>query len=62
MLLGFVAATQLFARATTQEGTAGTVLVAEYDGIIHPIAAEFFDELIARADTSGVAAAICLSL
>jgi membrane-bound serine protease (ClpP class) len=28
-------------------------VVAEYDGIIHPIAAEFFDELIARADTSG---------
>ena len=60
MLLGFVAATQLFARPTTQEGTAGTVLVAEYDGIIHPIAAEFFDELIARADTSGVAAAILI--
>ena len=30
-------------------------VVAEYDGIIHPIAAEFIDEAIARADTSGAA-------
>ncbi len=28
-------------------------VVAEYDGIIHPVAAEFVDEAIARADTSG---------
>ena len=28
-------------------------VVAEYDGIIHPIAAEFLDEAIARADTTG---------
>jgi membrane-bound serine protease (ClpP class) len=27
-------------------------VVAEYDGIIHPIAAEFFDEVMAGADTS----------
>jgi membrane-bound serine protease (ClpP class) len=30
-------------------------IVAEYDGIIHPIAAEFIDEAIARADTTGAA-------
>jgi membrane-bound serine protease (ClpP class) len=30
-------------------------VVAEYDGIIHPIAAEFLDETIARADTTGAA-------
>jgi membrane-bound serine protease (ClpP class) len=30
-------------------------IVAEYDGVIHPIAAEFVDEAIARADTSGAA-------
>jgi membrane-bound serine protease (ClpP class) len=30
-------------------------VVAEYEGIIHPIAAEFFDETITRADTSGAA-------
>lgn len=35
-----------------------SVVVAEYDGIIHPVAAEFFDEVIARADTSGAAAAV----
>jgi membrane-bound serine protease (ClpP class) len=34
------------------------VLVAEYDGIIHPIAAEFIDELITRADSSGAAALV----
>ncbi|MGH9240061.1 MAG: NfeD family protein [Vicinamibacterales bacterium] len=28
-------------------------LVADIDGIIHPVAAEFFNELIAEADTSG---------
>jgi membrane-bound serine protease (ClpP class) len=28
-------------------------LIAEYDGIIHPIAAEFLDDVVARADTSG---------
>jgi membrane-bound serine protease (ClpP class) len=30
-------------------------VVAEYDGIIHPIAVEFFEEAITRADTSGAA-------
>ena len=29
------------------------VIVVEYDGIIHPITAEFFDEVVSRADTSG---------
>jgi membrane-bound serine protease (ClpP class) len=29
------------------------VIVVEYDGIIHPISAEFFDEVITRADTTG---------
>ena len=33
-------------------------IVAEYDGIIHPISAEFFDEVIAHADTSGAAVAV----
>lgn len=30
-----------------------TAIVAELDGIIHPIAAEYIDEAITRADTSG---------
>jgi membrane-bound serine protease (ClpP class) len=30
-----------------------TVIVVEYDGIIHPISAEFFDEVITRADLIG---------
>lgn len=34
------------------------VVVAEYDGIIHPIAAEFFDDVVAQADASGAATVI----
>ena len=34
------------------------VVVAEYDGIIHPIAAEFVDEVIARADAAGAVATV----
>ena len=30
-------------------------IVAEYDGIIHPVAAEFIEEAVTRADTSGAA-------
>ncbi|MEW6320597.1 MAG: nodulation protein NfeD [Acidobacteriota bacterium] len=33
-------------------------IVAEYDGIIHPIAAEFFDEVITHADTSGASVVV----
>lgn len=40
-------------QSAAQGITAPVAIVAEYDGIIHPIAAEFFDEVIARADTSG---------
>jgi membrane-bound serine protease (ClpP class) len=35
-----------------------SVVVAEYDSIIHPVAAEFFDEVVSRADTSGSAAVV----
>src|ERR687889_1632718 len=35
-----------------------TVAVAEYDGIIHPIAAEFFDDVLTHADASGAAAIV----
>ena len=34
------------------------LVVAEYDGIIHPVAAEFIDEAITRADTSGAAVVV----
>src|SRR5688572_18190188 len=34
------------------------VVVAEYDGIIHPIAAEFFDDVVTHADASGAAATV----
>lgn len=34
--------------------------MAEYDGIIHPIAVEFFDEVIGRSDLSGAAATVLM--
>lgn len=34
------------------------VVVGEYDGIIHPIAAEFLDDVISRADASGAVASV----
>jgi membrane-bound serine protease (ClpP class) len=39
-------------------GAPPRAVVAEYDGIIHPVAAEFFDEVITRADTSGAAVVV----
>ena len=34
------------------------VVVGEYDGVIHPIAAEFVDDLISRAEREGAAASL----
>jgi len=39
--------------AQSPPSTSNLVIVVEYDGIIHPISAEFFDEVITRADTTG---------
>jgi membrane-bound serine protease (ClpP class) len=39
--------------AQSPPGPSNSVIVVEYDGIIHPISAEFFDEVISRADTIG---------
>jgi membrane-bound serine protease (ClpP class) len=39
---------------------AGTVLVAEYDGIIHPVSAEFFGEFLSRADRTNAALAVLI--
>jgi membrane-bound serine protease (ClpP class) len=39
--------------AQSPPGPSNAVIVVEYDGIIHPISAEFFDEVITRADTTG---------
>lgn len=41
-------------------GLTPTAVVAEYDGIIHPIAAEFLDEVISRADATGARVVILL--
>jgi membrane-bound serine protease (ClpP class) len=46
--------------AQSPEGSSNTILLIEYDGIIHPIAAEFLDEVITRADTSGARAVVLM--
>lgn len=46
--------------AAAQTPAPATIVVADYDGIIHPIAAEFFDEVLSRADTSGARAVVVL--
>lgn len=44
--------------AQSPSPTPGAVLVAEYDGIIHPVSAEFFNEFLARADRTNAALAV----
>lgn len=44
--------------AQSPSPTPGAVLVAEYDGIIHPVSAEFFGEFLARADRTNAALAV----
>lgn len=46
------------AHAQRESTSVPRAIVAEYDGIIHPIAAEFVDETLTRADTSGAAVAV----
>ncbi|MGE0461098.1 MAG: nodulation protein NfeD [Vicinamibacterales bacterium] len=47
------------ATGLVQQGSDGRrVVVAEYDGIIHPIAAEFLDDVISKADASGAVASV----
>ena len=43
----------LIAQAPTERTDRPTAIVAELDGIIHPIAAEYVDEVIGQADVSG---------
>ena len=45
-------------RTARAQDTAPRVVVAEYDGIIHPIAAEFVDDLLTRAASSHAEAAV----
>jgi membrane-bound serine protease (ClpP class) len=45
-------------RPAAAQPDAPTVVLAEYDGIIHPITAEFIDEILLRADRTGAIAVI----
>jgi membrane-bound serine protease (ClpP class) len=45
-------------RAQTPADPPHAVVVTEYDGVIHPVAAEFFNDVLNRADTSGAEAAV----
>lgn len=42
------------------QDAAPRIVVAEYDGIIHPIAAEFFDDVLTHADASGAVATVVI--
>lgn len=53
-------ALSLLSPGTAQPSVSGTphAVVAEYDGIIHPVAAEFVDEVVGQADRSGAAVTV----
>jgi membrane-bound serine protease (ClpP class) len=44
--------------AATAAPAAPRAVIAEYEGIIHPITAEFFDEVVAHADTTNAAVVV----
>ena len=52
VVLSFLFASALLV-GRSAAATSPVAIVAEYDGIIHPIAAEFIDEVITRADQRG---------
>jgi membrane-bound serine protease (ClpP class) len=60
VVLGLLSALQVPAGPVSAQGTAPTVVVAEYDGIIHPIAAEFVGDLLTRAAASGAELAVLI--
>lgn len=52
-LMALMAVLASSAVAQSPADLSNAAVVAEYDGIIHPISAEFLDDVITRADTSG---------
>jgi membrane-bound serine protease (ClpP class) len=44
--------------AQTPADLSDTVLVADYEGVVHPVAAEFLDQFFARADSGGARLAV----
>lgn len=57
-LLGAAVLVAMSGAAAARSAQGPLVVVAEYDGIIHPIAAEFFDDLVSRAESTGAVAAV----
>ena len=53
-----VASVFLAPAAAAAQDNGRLIVYAEYDGIIHPIAAEFFDDVVTRADASGADATV----
>jgi membrane-bound serine protease (ClpP class) len=60
VLLAWIAGVAGLIAAQSAPASSDSVIVVEYDGIIHPIAAEFFDEVLTRADTSGARLVVLL--
>jgi membrane-bound serine protease (ClpP class) len=46
--------------AQTPADLSNAIVVAEFDGIIHPVSAEFFNDVLTRADTSGARAVVLI--
>jgi len=44
--------------SASEQPAAPTIVIGEYDGVIHPITAEFVDEILLRADRTGAVAVI----
>jgi membrane-bound serine protease (ClpP class) len=53
MLLAWIAAVVGLSASQSAPAITDAVIVVEYDGIIHPIAAEFLDDVLTRADSTG---------
>ena len=57
---GLVACAVVALQPAGAAGTPPRAVVAEYDGIIHPISAEFLDQTIAHADTTGATVTVLI--
>jgi membrane-bound serine protease (ClpP class) len=59
-LFAAVAAVTAAGMGAAVDQPAGPIVVAEYDGIIHPVAAEFINDVLSRAELSGAPAAVLI--
>jgi membrane-bound serine protease (ClpP class) len=58
LLIASAIALCLWLKAPLAQDRSPAIVVAEYDGIVHPIAAEFFDDVVTHADAAGATATV----